>query len=211
MIERVTHPAIAGVAHHNYTAFAALLSDRCYPSMSTQSLVISFSKRPRGLGEHRGGYDSSYSWQGPEDLDVAVLAWLAIIIALDDRELIQQGVQARAAALALSVNQAQAWQQQGNMLGCGLDHPRRDVQRGSPQGGEYILHVQTANAVLTQQPFDSFTLQPAPAGRRRRQLEQRPQPGFVSRRTQLKRLNIEAVKLFTQVVAQPNGLAPKWT
>src|SRR5215469_10950372 len=209
MIERVTHPAITGIAHGNYTTFAALLSDGCYPSMSTQSLVISFSKRPRGLGEHRGGYDSSHSWQGPEDLDVAVLALLAVIIALDDRELIQQGVQARAAALALGVNQTQAWQQQGNMFGGGLNHPRGDVQRGSPQDGKHSLRIQTANAVLTQQPFDSFTLQPARAGRRGRQLKQRPQPGFVSRRTQLKRLNIEAVKLFTQAVGQPNDLTPK--
>jgi hypothetical protein len=75
--------------------------------MSAQSVVISFGKRPRGLGQHRGGYDSSHSWQ-PEDLDVAVLALLAFI-ALDRRELIQQGVQARAATLALSVHQAQAW------------------------------------------------------------------------------------------------------
>lgn len=77
--------------------------------MSAQSMVISLSKRPRGLGEHRGGHDSSHSWQGPEDLDVAVLALLPLG-AVDGRELIQQGVQARAAALALGVNQTQAWQ-----------------------------------------------------------------------------------------------------
>jgi hypothetical protein len=84
-------------------------------------MVISFGQRPRGLGEHRGGDDSSHSWQGPEELDVAVRAWLAFI-ALDGRELIQQGVAVRAAALALSVDQAQAWQQQSNMFSCGLDH-----------------------------------------------------------------------------------------
>src|ERR1700730_10906215 len=121
VVERITQPAIAGVAHDDCMAFAALLSYRCYPSMSAQSVVISFGKRPRGLGEHRGGYDSSHSWQGAEDLDVAVLALLAVV-ALDGRELIQQGVQARTAALALSVDQAQAGQQQGNMLSCGLDH-----------------------------------------------------------------------------------------
>jgi hypothetical protein len=91
--------------------------------MSAQSGVISFGKRPRGLGEHRGGYDSSHSWQGPEDLDVAVLALLAFIIALDGRQLIQQDFQARAAALALSVDQVQAGQQQGNMLSCGSTTP----------------------------------------------------------------------------------------
>jgi hypothetical protein len=95
--------------------------------MSAQSVVISFGKGPRGLGEHRGGYDSSHSWQGPEDLDVAVLAWLPLIV-LDCRELIEQGFQARAAALALIVDQAQACQQQGNMFSGSLDHPGCDVR-----------------------------------------------------------------------------------
>jgi hypothetical protein len=80
--------------------------------MSAQSLVISFGKRSRGLGEHRGRYNSSHSWQGPEDLDVAGARIAGLSSTLDRRELIQQGVQARAAALALSVDQAQAWQQQ---------------------------------------------------------------------------------------------------
>src|SRR6516162_5288220 len=150
--------------------------------MSAQSAVISFGKRPRGLGEHRGGYDSSHSWQGREDLDVAVLALLAFI-AVDGRELIQQGIQPHAAALALSVDQAQAWQQQGNMLSCGLNHTRCDPQRGSTQGLKDILRVQAADPVLAQQPFNGFPLQSAPGSWRRCQLKQGPQPRFVSRRT----------------------------
>jgi hypothetical protein len=109
--------------------------------MSAQSLVISLGKRPRGLSEHRGGYDSSHSWQGPEDLDIAVLALLAII-ALYCREFIQQGIQARAAALALSVDQAKPRQQQGNMLSCGFDDAGCDPQRGSTQRDKDILRVQ---------------------------------------------------------------------
>jgi hypothetical protein len=163
--------------------------------MSAQSLVISLGKRPRGLSEHRGGYDSSHSWQGPEDLDIAVLALLAII-ALYCREFIQQGIQARAAALALSVDQAKPRQQQGNMLSCGFDDAGCDPQRGSTQRDKDILRVQATNAVLAQQPFDGFPLHSAPDGGRRRLLKQGPQPRFVSRRAQLKRLNIEAVKLF---------------
>jgi hypothetical protein len=176
--------------------------------MSAQSVVISFSKRPRGLGEHRGGYDSSHSWQRPEDLDVAVLASLPFI-TLDGRELIEQGFQARAAALALSVDQVQAWQQQGNVLGCGIDDPRRNPQCGSMQRGKDILRIQAANTVLTQQAFDGFPLQSAGHGWRGRQLKQRPQPWFVSRGAQLKRLRVEAVKLFAQTVGQPIGLAPE--
>jgi hypothetical protein len=176
--------------------------------MSAQSVVISFSKRPRGLGEHRGGYDSSHSWQGPEDLDVAVLALLPLVV-LDHRELIHQGVQACTAALALSVDQTQAWQQQGNMLGCGLDYTRRDMQRGSVQLRKYLLCAQAANAVLAQQPLDGLPLQSAPGGRRRRPLKQCPQPWFVSGRAQLEHLYIEAVKLFAQTIGQPNGLAPE--
>src|SRR5215469_12765465 len=101
VIERVTQTDIAGVAHQDHPVLAALFGDRRDSCVRAQGVVVSLRKGPRGLGEHRGGYDSSHSWQGPEDLDVAVLALLAVIIALDDRELIQQGVQARAAALAL--------------------------------------------------------------------------------------------------------------
>src|SRR5690348_13487296 len=79
VIERVTQPAIAGIAHDHGTTLATLHSYRCYSSMSAQSVIISFGKRPRGLGEHRGGYDSSHSWQRPEDLNVAVRALPAFI------------------------------------------------------------------------------------------------------------------------------------
>src|SRR6516164_70441 len=94
VIERVTQTTIAGVAHQDHPVLAALFGDRRDSCVRAQGVVVSLGKGPRGLGEHRGGYDSSHSWQGPEDLDVAVLALLAFI-TLDRRELVQQGVQAR--------------------------------------------------------------------------------------------------------------------
>src|SRR5215469_17871625 len=90
VIERVTQTTIAGVAHQDHTAFAALFGDWRDSGVSAQGVVVSLSKGPRGLGEHRGGYDSSHSWQRPEDLDVAVLALLRVRRGL---ELVEQGLQ----------------------------------------------------------------------------------------------------------------------
>ncbi len=121
VIERVTQPAVAGVTHEDHPALATLLGNGRNACVCAQSVVISLSEGRRSFGEHRGGYDSSHSWQRPEDLDVAVLALLAVIV-LGGPKLIEQGFEARAAALALSVDQAQARQEQGDMFGSSLDY-----------------------------------------------------------------------------------------
>src|SRR5215471_7601668 len=100
VIERVTQTTIARVAHQDHPMLAALLGDRRDSCVRAQGMVVSLSKGPRGLGEHRGGYDSSHSWQGPEDLDVAVLALLRVRRGL---ELVEQGLQTLATALTLAV------------------------------------------------------------------------------------------------------------
>jgi hypothetical protein len=110
VIERVTQTTIAGVAHQDHPVLAALFGDRRDSCVSAQGVVVSLRKGPRGLSEHRGGYDSSHSWQGPEDLDVAVLALLRALVRRG-LELVEQGLQTLAAALTLAVDQTQAWQQ----------------------------------------------------------------------------------------------------
>jgi hypothetical protein len=45
-----------------------------------QAVVVGLGKGRRGPGEHRGGYDSSNSWQEPEGLDIAVLALLLVLL-----------------------------------------------------------------------------------------------------------------------------------
>src|SRR5215469_15559543 len=110
VIERVTQTDIAGVAHQDHPVLAALFGDRRDSGVSAQGVIVSLDKGPRGLSEHRGGYDSSHSWQGPEDLDVAVLALFRALV-LGGLELVEQGLQTLAAALTLAVDQTQAWQQ----------------------------------------------------------------------------------------------------
>ena len=110
VIERVTQTTIAGVAHQDHSVLAALFGDRRDSCVRAQGVVVSLDKGPRGLGEHRGGYESSYSWQRPEDLDVAVLALLRALVR-GGLELVEQGLQTLAAALTLAVGQTQAWQQ----------------------------------------------------------------------------------------------------
>src|SRR6516165_4968253 len=110
VIERVTQTDIAGVAHQDHSVLAALFGDRRDSCVRAQGVVVSLDKGPRGLGEHRGGYESSYSWQRPEDLDLAVLALLRALVR-GGLEFIEQGFQALAAALTLAVDQTQTRQQ----------------------------------------------------------------------------------------------------
>jgi len=147
VIERVTQTDIAGVAHQDHPVLAAPFGDGRDSCVRAQGVVISLRKGPRGLGEHRGGYDSSHSWQRPEDLDVAVLALLRAVVRRG-LELVEQGLQALAAVLTLAVDQPQAGQQQGNMFSGGLDHARRDPERGSSQRSKHFLCAHAANAVL---------------------------------------------------------------
>src|SRR5258708_24076850 len=51
IVERVSEARIAGIAHADEETFATLARD---------------GQEPRGLGQHRGGDDSSDAWQGPE-------------------------------------------------------------------------------------------------------------------------------------------------
>ena len=100
--------------------------------MCAQGVVVSLGKGPRGLSEHRGGYDSSHSWQGLEDLDVAVLASLRVLVRRG-LELVEQGLQTLAATLTLAVDQPQAWQQQANMFSGSLDHAGATWSAGTPR------------------------------------------------------------------------------
>src|SRR5215469_13785958 len=110
VIERVTQTDIAGVAHQDHPVLAALFGDRRDSCERAQGVVVSLRKGPRGLSEHRGGYDSSHSWQRSEDLDVAVLALLRALVR-GGLELVEQGLQTLAAVLTLAVDQKQAWPQ----------------------------------------------------------------------------------------------------
>src|SRR5215467_4821453 len=147
--ERVTQTDIAGVAHQYHPVLAALFGDRRDSCVRAQGVVVSLRKGPRGLSEHRGGYDSSHSWQRPEDLDVAVLALLRALVR-GVLELVEQGLQTLAAALPLAVDQTQAWQQQADMFSGSLGHARRDLERGSAQRGNHFLRAHAANAVFAQ-------------------------------------------------------------
>ncbi len=103
VVKRVAEAAVAAVAHDHVPASAALLGDRCDPSMSSQGVVVSISECLRGLGEHRGGHDSPNSWQGSDYSDVTMLCFLFLIA-----ELLQERLDPRGAVRALPVHQAES-------------------------------------------------------------------------------------------------------
>ena len=179
---------------------ATLFGDGRDTRMGAQGIVISFGKS-RGLGDYCGGYDSPDSRQRTEDRNVAVLPWLVVLL-IRRLKLVEQSFDAGTTTLALAVDQAQARQEQGNVFGGRLDYARRNLQRGRPQCGNDIIRTQAANAVCAQQPLDTLGSQALRNAGRWCELEQSPQPGLVGRRTQLKGLHVEAVKLFAQAVGQ---------
>ena len=187
---------------------ATLFGDGGDPCERAQAVVVSLGQGPRSLSEHRGGYDSPNSWQGAEDLDVAVLGLRGILI-FGGLEVIEQRLDARGAALALGMDQAQAWQEQGDVFGGGLDYAGRNRERGSAQRGDDLFCAQAANAVFAEQPPDSLRSQAPPDAGRRRESEQSPQPSFVGRRAKGQGLRVETVQEFPQAVGQLIALAHK--
>src|SRR5271166_4410255 len=169
--------------------------------MGAQGMVISFGKSSAGLGDYCGGYDSPDSRQRAEDRNVAVLAWLVVLL-IRRLKLVEQSFDAGTATLALAVDQPQARQEQGNVFGGRLDYARRNLQRRHPQCGNDIIRIEAANAVCAQQPLDALGSQALRNAGRGCQLEQGPQPGLVGPWTQLKGLHVKAVKLFAQAVGQ---------
>src|SRR5208282_2619625 len=164
--------------------------------MRAQGIVISFGKSRAGLGDYGGGHDSPHSRQRAEDRNVAVLPWVVVLLTRR-LKLVEQSFDAGTTTLALAVDQAQARQEQGDVFGGRLDYARRNLQRRSPRGN-HLIRLQAANAVCEQQPLDALGSQALRNAGRWCELEQSPQPGLVGRRTQLKGLHVEAVKLVAQ-------------
>ena len=63
VVESVAQTVVTAIASADSQAFAALTGHRCDTAEGTQGVVISLGKKLRSFGEHRGGDDSSDSWQ----------------------------------------------------------------------------------------------------------------------------------------------------
>ncbi len=74
VVEGIAQTAVTAVASADGQAFAALTGDWRDTAESSQGVIISLGKKLRSFGEHRGGDDSSDSWQRQDDFDVAMLA-----------------------------------------------------------------------------------------------------------------------------------------
>ena len=129
------------------------------PACARKAIVITLGESTGGLGDERGGHDFSDPGQGAKNLDIAVSGrlFISVVRAL---EFFEQSFDARPAALALGVDQAQTRQQQRNVFGGSLDHPGRDVQRGGLQHRSQLLRPQAANAVFLEQLFKTLGPQP---------------------------------------------------
>src|SRR5688572_8051476 len=77
VIQRWAEARLTRVAHMDEArAFAAPFGHRRCAGEGAQRGIIAIGQGAGRLGEHRGGHYSSDTWQGPENLDVTMLARL---------------------------------------------------------------------------------------------------------------------------------------
>jgi len=107
VIKSVAEPLIAGASHEDGPLLSALASHRGNASEGTDGVVVSGCDGPRGLGEHRGGDESSHSWQRTEDDNVAMLAFLRLVLLRG--ELIEKTLDLAVAGATLVVEKAKSW------------------------------------------------------------------------------------------------------
>ena len=80
--------------------------------------------------------------------------WL-ILSLIRRLKLVEQSFDAGTTLLALSMDQTQARQEQGNVFGGRLDYTRCNLQRRRPQCGNDIIYIQAANVVCAEHALDA--------------------------------------------------------
>ena len=132
-------------------------------------------------GEQRGGHHSPDSWQGTEDLDVAMLGLLPLAISRR-RKFLEQRLDVATAVDPLSVHEPQAGQQERDVRARGLHCARSDLQGWCFQLLEDFVGRDSPDAVSAQELLHRHL----PDSRCRRgggrELDERPEPGLVGGR-----------------------------
>jgi hypothetical protein len=153
------------------------------------------------FSEHRDSDFSSDSRQGFENGDVAMLAAL-IRLTRTVSQLLQQLLELAATRQALRVDDLQTWQDQPNLRFHGFDDTRRVRKERGLKSGHDLGTTPPTNPVGTQQMIDPGPRETALRRRRRRELQQRPEPPFIRPWAQREHLGYEPMHLTPQLVGQ---------
>src|SRR5262245_19578425 len=204
VIEGVAQTRIAPIAHADAERLTALPRHRGDPPVRPQRLVVSLGQRLRGLGEHRGGDDSSHSRQGPEDRRVTVLS-----SQLLRAQLLQQRFDLGGDFRALLVQQPQAWEQQRDVGAGGLYRPRSHVQRWCLQRLSDRRHRQAPDAIDLEHRRHRLGRHALGVRRGRDAIKQRPKPRVVRGWAQGERLGKEPMEFLPETVAETPKLLPQ--
>src|SRR5262245_46390328 len=204
VIESVAQTWIAPIAHADAERLTAMPRHGGNPPVRPQRLVVSLCQRPRGLGEHRGGDDSSHSRQGPEDRRVTVLS-----SQLLRAQLLQQRFDLGGDFRALLVQQPQAWEQQRDVGAGGLYRPRSHVQRWCLQRLSDRRHRQAPDAIDLEHRRHRLGRHALGVRRGRDAIKQRPKPRVVRGWAQGERLGKEPMELLPETVAETPKLLPQ--
>ena len=117
-------------------------------------------------------------------------------------ERVEQLLDSAGTPATLFVEQLQARQQQRDVLARGLRGPRGDAQRGGVKFSEHRRRRHPPNAMPSEQAGERCAAQRARGNRGRGELEQRPDPRLVDRRTEPEHLGIEPLQLLPQAIGQ---------
>src|SRR5215470_755613 len=197
VVEGVAQTRIAPIAHADAKRLTALPRHWGDAPVRPQRLVVSVCQRPCGLGEHRGGDDSSHSRQGPQDRRVTVLS-----SQLLRAQLLQQRFDLGGDFRALLVQQPQAWEQQRDVGAGGLHRPRSHVQRWCLQRLSDRRHRQAADAIDLEHRRHRLGRHALGVRRGRDAIKQRPKPRVVRGWAQGEGLGKEPMELLPQTVAE---------
>jgi hypothetical protein len=181
VIARVAQPDTAGIAHRDGAVPTALFRDRRDTHDGPQHVIRSVDQRLRSLGEHPGGDARPDPWHGADNSDVRMLALVSGGRHLRLKHL-EQPLQLPLRLATLRRDQFHARQQDLEVGGHGVDHPRGGKHRGLLQHPADLCRGEPPDAVIPQQPIQPAFRQTSLGRGRGRLAQQRPQPRIVGRR-----------------------------
>ena len=175
MVDGVGEAVVAGLSSDDDAALSGPLGDRRDSCETAQGGVVASLQGIRGFCEQRGEDGPSHSRQGCEDLRVMLLflPWLG---RLGWHEAGGQAVDPAMGVFDLTVEQADARDEQSDMGARGFDRSGGDAHRRPAQRVDHGGGVEAADAMAFEQFGDRRLAQTARRVRRRRGFPELEEP-----------------------------------
>lgn len=199
VINSISEPLVARLAHDHVESLSASLRDRSNASVGTQGHVVSFCERLRGFREHRGGDKISHSGQGEKDFGVTVLFrfWRGL------RESIHQVSDLFSDGVHLGVNDSKLRYHHSPMCDSGGNRARCHGERRLPDDSGNIFPRESSDSVTREKSSEGREFQASSFLGISGNLEELPEPSLVGRRAQFQKVRSIPHELLPELVHQP--------